>query len=111
MTKPNIDPDHKKKIKRIIAREGLVLLFIVFLSSLLIRFNFYVDFIISTGICKLGYVEENFFIHGNFNEIQEAIMRTNITVDRARLCGFILPFGIYLFIRFIIWAVRTLRER
>ncbi len=102
---------NNKKIKRIIAREGLLLLFIAFLSSLLIRFYFYVDFIISTGICKLSYVEENLFIRGNFNDAQEAIMRTNINVGRARLYGFILPFGIYLLIRFIIWAVRTLREK
>jgi len=101
----------KKKIKRIIAREGLLLLFITFLSLLLIRFYFYIGFIISTGICKLSYVEENLFIRGNFNEAREAIMRTNISVDRARLYGFILPFGIYLFIRFIIWAVRILRSR
>ena len=103
------ESERKKKIKRIIAREGLIILFIAFFSSLLIRLYFYIDFIISTGICKLSYAEENLFIRGNFNEAQEAIMRVNISVDRARLYGFILPFGIYFLIRFIIWAVRALR--
>lgn len=75
------EPDRKKKIKRIIAREGLI-------------------FLATVGI---GFL----------------LWYTSIQLDPATFiylngCGQLLMFVIYpgyLAIRFIIWAVRALRER
>lgn len=79
-----------KKIKRIIAKEGLILLGIIFIAGIII------------------FIANRFpprcIIEGNFT-----IMPTNKIASGIYILIFV--YLLYLLIRFLFWALRTLRER
>ena len=87
------EPDRKKKIKRILAREGLIFALVIAISILLINsLNIY-SFI-------------RFPIGGNdWVDTQWFWLPTT---------GSIILFGLYplyLLVRFILWAIKTLKEK
>jgi len=86
----NQESDRKKKIKRIMAREGLILLGVIFIAGIII-------FIVNRFPPRC-------IIEGNL-----VIMPTNKIAYGIYILIFVYLF--YLLIRFTIWALRTLRDR
>jgi len=80
----------KKKIRRIVAREGLILL----------------------GFIILAVVVRSIAYNTIYNLIpNDFILEQKLAIaDRRLNIATYSPYCLYIFIRFIIWAVRTLRE-
>ncbi len=98
-----MNPDRKKKIKRVIAREGLVVIgFIAFAVLWFILWS---------------YILPNVYIFMSRKFFKSYAYLWNYIPEKVEEISFfsffVLPLGypIYLFIRFIIWALKTLRER
>lgn len=91
-------PDRKKKIKRIIVREVLIFFGILVISVIVMQVG-------NSIIPKFGYGR-----HYSSPELRaEFILGVRINHIGTYLFFFGYPFC--LFIRFIIWAVRTVREK
>lgn len=91
----------KKKIKQIIAREGITLLGILMLG--------FTVFFLGKIMCGINQPQKDSLSVYN---IPTTFFLFNLYQNMKQIGIFILFFGypIYLLIRFIIWALRTLRE-
>jgi len=94
----------KKNIKRIMAREGLLLWMIIFgIASLFLSKYFYgrmekiLEIFNNTGLYGWG--------------VQYSIYEDRYTIFRYLGIFLIIGYTGIMFIRFIIWAIRTLREK
>jgi hypothetical protein len=87
------EPDKKKKIRRIIAREGLILLLVF-----IVAYSGADSFGTKSFMMDIGIVTPR------PNEA-DAVLR------EAATAGFYFTFLVYGVIRFIIWAIRTLRDK
>lgn len=98
-----------KSIKKTIAREGLILLGIVIIGVMLTWVNDEVDYthIISTWKGKIYLIPERYIFSIRLFEIGD------IYFIKYGIGTFLLflVYPIYLLIRFIIWAIKTLREK
>lgn len=81
----------KKKIKRIIAKEGLVIIRLMLIGGLIEILRAFLYNIRPHTRFKYLYVPDQIIVSG--------------------LITVVICYPVYLFIRFIIWAIRTLRER
>jgi len=114
----------KKTIKQIVAREGLIVL-----GMILLAFSI---FFISSSFPKMAYEKTPSFltpqefkeardagltaeeIFRQYHERKQSEPKAKKTRFLIRFYGFILIFcayPFYLLIRFIIWAIKTLREK
>jgi len=87
-----------KTVKKLIAREGLVIIAIVGIGLIIIGLAFVVYLIYETQIAKDSFIPDtlSFFVN------TLAVIGGAIAV---------LGYPLYLLIRFILWAVRTIREK
>lgn len=136
------EPDGKKKIKRIIAREGLILLGIILLTVILAlpeapydfnffffffplcisyviircifwgirRFNFKIGWFYSSGIIVASIFLLFLYLDRGGEHLKFLSSKTAalpLTVAFLYACLFVLV----LIIRFIVWAIKTLKEK
>ncbi len=92
------NPDKKKKLKRIIAREGLVLLGIIFLGTLILLFSIS---LMNKNNILFRFLPLDYYT----TEIVLAKILKAIGISIT-----ILGYPAYLLIRFINWAIKTLKE-
>lgn len=96
-----MNPDRKKKIKRIIAREGLILLSVIVVGLLLFWLG---SFLNTKFLEQFKGTRVVPYLFGY--KLQDGIWIQNIGFSLL-----IIGYPFYLLIRFILWALRTLRER
>ena len=99
------EPDKKKKIKRIIAREGLAgIVLLSGLASLLISTHYKLKSQFYFDKAKTSTIFKDYWFT---QELQCVNISSKLWTISQILLGIYLT---YLLIRFIIWAVKTLRD-
>ena len=99
-------------MKKVIAREGLLLVLVVIMAWLLSNTNFYQQLIYSTGLCGVKNAEGLKIDKMAGNNFDLAVrLRTEVVEHRVFVYGFIFILISYFSIRFIIWAVRALKQK
>ena len=93
------EPEHKRKIKRIIAKEGLIAILLLVGSIFILYWKDRADFL------------KNIFVY-HPSIMTNARVRELLSIHYFLWIGqfFIFCYLLIMFIRFIIWAVRTLKK-
>ena len=99
-------------MKKIIAREGLLLIVVILIAWLISNTNCYQQLIYSTGLCGVKNNEGlkiDKMAGDNFDLVVR--LRTEVVEHRIFVYGFIIILLSYFFIRFVIWAARELKQK
>ena len=95
----------KKKIKRIIAREGLLFLGISIVAFMIAQNHTLQDWIVSMKAANPNLSAQVLRERFGMIELGEIILR------RAAAIGFLSILLFYGFIRFVVWAIKMLKEK
>ncbi len=102
----------KEQTKKIIAREGLILLLVILLAIAISNFvNFYQGLLIGRGLCRISPVDDFYLRSLNLDIPILMKYKIDIMLWRVKIVGSSLIVLFYLLIRFILWAIKTLKEK